>query len=157
MGPAGKRKAWAAAASTGEWDGGNGGRTRCSGQMQRGGAHDGQHRPTRPTRSQRRTTLVPTSGPHAWVEIGFKNKPESAFSRKKNRYEMRKNLGNFLKVRNPIWNTFPYYNFFQFSTDFELIKRFWVKSSLTRFVLIQAYCSTHCNSTRALFWTRGDP
>jgi hypothetical protein len=32
---------------------------------------------------------------------------------------------------NLMWNTFYYCNFFQFSMDFELFKRFWVKAELT--------------------------
>jgi hypothetical protein len=37
----------------------------------------------------------------------------------------------FVEVGNSIWNTFDYCNFFQISTDFEIFKRFQVKSSLT--------------------------
>jgi hypothetical protein len=36
-----------------------------------------------------------------------------------------------MEVVNHIWNTFCYGNFFQISTDFELIQRFWVKFELT--------------------------
>jgi hypothetical protein len=36
-----------------------------------------------------------------------------------------------MKVGNPIWNIFPYYIFFQISTDFEIFKSFQIKSSLT--------------------------
>jgi hypothetical protein len=42
---------------------------------------------------------------------------------RKNRWAMRKNLGKFVEVGNSIWNTFHYWNFFQVTTDFELIKR----------------------------------
>jgi hypothetical protein len=45
-------------------------------------------------------------------------------------------MENFVGVVNQIWNTFHYYNFFQFSTDFELFKRFQVKSSLTELCLL---------------------
>jgi hypothetical protein len=48
---------------------------------------------------------------------------------------MRKTLGKFVDIGNPIQNTFRYCNFFQFSTDFELFKRFQVKAGLTRFSL----------------------
>jgi hypothetical protein len=44
---------------------------------------------------------------------------------------MRKNLGKFGEVENTIWNTCCYWNFFQFSIDFELFKRFRVKVVLT--------------------------
>jgi hypothetical protein len=56
-----------------------------------------------------------------------------------------------------IWNNFCNWNFFWSSMDFELFTRFQIKSSLTRFVLIKAYCSIHCKSTRALFYTRSPP
>jgi hypothetical protein len=36
-----------------------------------------------------------------------------------------------LDVGNPIWNTFPYYIFFQIFTDFEIFKIFRVKAGLT--------------------------
>jgi hypothetical protein len=35
-----------------------------------------------------------------------------------------KNLGISMEVGNLIWNTFHFGNFFQISTDFELIQRF---------------------------------
>jgi hypothetical protein len=48
---------------------------------------------------------------------------------------MRKHLGKFVEVGNlvgnPIWNTFCYLNFFQFSMDFELFERSRVKAELT--------------------------
>jgi hypothetical protein len=36
-----------------------------------------------------------------------------------------------MEVGNLIWNIFPYCNFFQISTDFEIFKRFQVKAGLT--------------------------
>jgi hypothetical protein len=40
----------------------------------------------------------------------------------KNRYKVRKNMEKFMKVGNPIWNTFQDYNFLRFSTNFELFQ-----------------------------------
>ena len=37
-----------------------------------------------------------------------------------------------MEVEDPVWNTFCYWHFFQFSTDFELFKRFQVKFELTK-------------------------
>jgi hypothetical protein len=39
---------------------------------------------------------------------------------------------------------------FQIFTDFELFKRFQAKPNWSRFVLILAYCSFHCNSSSNL-------
>jgi hypothetical protein len=48
-----------------------------------------------------------------------------------NSKQIPKNLGKFLEDGNQVWNNFHYCNFFQIFTDFELIKRFWVKADLT--------------------------
>jgi hypothetical protein len=61
----------------------------------------------------------------------FKIIQKNHFPREKNRLKMRKNPRKFLKVENPIWNSFHYCNFFQIFTDFELIKRFQVNTDLT--------------------------
>jgi hypothetical protein len=66
----------------------------------------------------------PTCGPHATAFFEFKINPTSVFSRRKNRYEIRKNPGKFVVVRNSIWNTFHYCNFFQIFTNFKLFQRF---------------------------------
>jgi hypothetical protein len=40
--------------------------------------------------------------------LRLKIKPENSFLREKNIYKLRKNLGKFVEVGNPIWNTFHY-------------------------------------------------
>jgi hypothetical protein len=50
---------------------------------------------------------------------------------RKNSSKVRKIPGKFVEVVNQIWNTFHYYNSFQFSMDFELFKRFQVQVGLT--------------------------
>jgi hypothetical protein len=66
-------------------------------------------------------------------------------------------MRKIVEVGNDILNTFDHWHFFQIFIDFELIKRFRVKGSLTGFLLIWAYCCTYCKSTRAPFWTRSVP
>jgi hypothetical protein len=48
-------------------------------------------------------------------------------------------------VVNPIWNTFHYYNFFQFNTDFELFKRFHVKVGLTKMCSYKLIATPNAN------------
>jgi hypothetical protein len=62
-----------------------------------------------------------------------------------------------MEIEYVIWNNFCNYNFLKFSTDFELFQRLQVKAGLTRFVLILAPGSTHCNSIRAPLWVRSSP
>jgi hypothetical protein len=51
-------------------------------------------------------------------------KLKNPFPHKKNRYKVRKNLGKFKEVGNPIWSNICDYNFLRFSTDFKLFQRF---------------------------------
>jgi hypothetical protein len=98
-----------------------------------------------------------TSGPHSKEFPNLNKAPNQILVGKTNSQVERKNPGKIMEVENLIWNTFYYCNFFQISTDFEIFKRFQVKVSLTRFVLILAHGGTHCKSTRAPFWTKSSP
>jgi hypothetical protein len=98
-----------------------------------------------------------TGGPHVSAIFQFQKTSKITFPHKKNRYKVRENLRKFMEVGNDIWNTFHNLHFFQIFTDFELIKRFRVKFRLTRFVVILAHGSTHCNSTRTPLWIRSSP
>jgi hypothetical protein len=69
--------------------------------------------------------------PHMSEYFKYRKNPKISSLHRKNRYKVRKNLGKFMEVGNPIWNTFQYCNFFQIFTYFELFQRFRVKSSLT--------------------------
>jgi hypothetical protein len=62
----------------------------------------------------------------------FQTKLKNCLPHEKNRYQLRKNLEKIMAVGNPIWNSFQCSNFFQFSTDFELLQRFQVKLDLTK-------------------------
>jgi hypothetical protein len=75
----------------------------------------------------------------------FKINPEFGFSHGKNRLAMRKHLGKFIEVGNPIWNTFCYCNFFPFSTDFELIQRFQFKFELPKFCSLRLIVTSIAN------------
>jgi hypothetical protein len=60
---------------------------------------------------------------HTSVIFKFQKNSKILFCTK-NRYKVRKNLGKFMEVGNPIWNTFCDYIFLRFSTNFELFQRF---------------------------------
>jgi hypothetical protein len=59
---------------------------------------------------------------------------------------LRKIWEKFLEVGNPIWNTFPYYIFFQISIDFEIFKRFRVKAGLTDLCLYKLIATPIANA-----------
>jgi hypothetical protein len=94
---------------------------------------------------------------HAEFIFQIKFKRRNLNSPRKNSYGVRKIPRKFVEEEDVIWNNFCNCNFFWFSKDFKLFARFQVKSSLTGFVLILPYCSTHCKSTRDPFWTRSPP
>jgi hypothetical protein len=64
---------------------------------------------------------------------------------------MRENLGNFVEVTNPILNNFSYYNFFQISMDFEIMKIFQVKTSLTDLCSYMLIATPIANSSEFYF------
>jgi hypothetical protein len=90
---------------------------RHGGTMASKGEHGGC---STPVLARHLATKSPTGGPHASVIFKFQKNSKIAFRSKKNRYKVRKNMGKFMKVGNPIWNTFYDYNFLRFSMNFEL-------------------------------------
>jgi hypothetical protein len=56
-----------------------------------------------------------------------------------------------VEVGNPIWSNFCYWHFFQFSTDFELIKRFQVKLDLTKLWSIKLIATVIANPPKLDF------
>jgi hypothetical protein len=77
-----------------------------------------------PVEARHLATESPTGGPHASVIFKFQKKLKNPFLLQKIRYKVRKNMGKFMEVGNPIWNNFHDYNFLRFSTNFELFQRF---------------------------------
>jgi hypothetical protein len=62
-----------------------------------------------------------------------------------------KNPEKIVEVRNPIWNTFHYCNFFQFSADFKLFKKIQVKTSLTGFCSLSLIACLITSTPELLF------